>query len=232
MKILVLGDGLLGTEVVKQTGWDCISRKKNSIDFCDLSSYYKYLYNYDTIFNCIGHTKTYSNEKDIHIDTNFKAVIDLVNYCNQTDKKICQISTDYLYANSNKNASEEEPPANAANWYSYSKLLGDGYVYTVAKKYLLIRTSFRPIPFPYPEISIQLGNFDYVDKIAKLIIDLINKDACGVFNVGREKSWNTYELAIETRPDVKIRDRKIYDSLPDNVTMNISKMKKFLEDNK
>lgn len=28
IKPLVLGDGLLGTELVKQTGWDYISRKK------------------------------------------------------------------------------------------------------------------------------------------------------------------------------------------------------------
>ena len=27
-KILVLGDGLLGSELVKQTGWDYVSRKK------------------------------------------------------------------------------------------------------------------------------------------------------------------------------------------------------------
>ena len=27
MKVLVLGDGLLGKELVSQTGWDCISKK-------------------------------------------------------------------------------------------------------------------------------------------------------------------------------------------------------------
>jgi hypothetical protein len=27
-KVLVLGDGLLGSEVVKQTGWDYVSRKR------------------------------------------------------------------------------------------------------------------------------------------------------------------------------------------------------------
>ncbi len=30
---LILGDGWLGTELVKQTGWDYISRKKDGIDF-------------------------------------------------------------------------------------------------------------------------------------------------------------------------------------------------------
>jgi dTDP-D-glucose 4,6-dehydratase len=232
MKILVLGDGLLGSEVVKQTGWDSVSRRRNNIDFCDLNSYCKYLADYDTIFNCIGYTKTYSNEQDIHINTNFKAVISLVNYCNQTNKKLIQVSTDYIYSNSKENATENDPPANCANWYAYSKLLGDGYVYAMAQKYLLVRTSFRPIPFPYPEISLQWGSFDYVNKISACIISLINKDACGIFNVGRPIPWNNYEMAMETRKDVKLRINKAFDSIPDNVTMDTTKMLYFLEYNK
>ena len=31
MKIVILGDGLLGSELVKQTNWDYISRKKDGI---------------------------------------------------------------------------------------------------------------------------------------------------------------------------------------------------------
>jgi len=232
MNVLVLGDGLLGSEVVKQAGWDYISRKREGIDFCNLNSYYRYLIGYDTIFNCIGYTKTYSDEKDIHINTNFKAVIDLVNYCNQTDKKVIQISSDYIYSNSKENASENDPPANCANWYAYSKLLGDGYVQAMAKKYLLVRTSFRAMPFPYPEMTIQRGNFDYVDKISYLIIELINKNAHGVFNVGREKSWYNYQMALETISQIKFRKNKIHDSLPGNITMNVSKMINFLDDNK
>ena len=33
MKVLVLGDGKLGSEIVKQTKWDYISRKKDKFDF-------------------------------------------------------------------------------------------------------------------------------------------------------------------------------------------------------
>jgi nucleoside-diphosphate-sugar epimerase len=232
MKVLVLGDGLLGSEIVRQTGWDFVSRKKNGIDFCDLKSYYKYLIDYDVIFNAIGYTKTYSNEPDIHINTNFKAVVGLVNYCNQTDKKIIQISSDYVYANSKENATENDPPANCANWYAYSKMLGDAYVHTMAKKYLLLRTSFRPTPFPYPEISLQWGNSDYANVIATLIIELIDKDACGIFNVGRSMPWSNIEMAFKTRNDVRVRKNKVFDSIPDDITMDVSKMVKFLSESK
>ena len=33
MRVLIIGDGLLGSEIIKQTGWDYISRKKDQIDF-------------------------------------------------------------------------------------------------------------------------------------------------------------------------------------------------------
>ena len=32
LKILVLGDGLLGSEIVKQSNWDCFSRKRTNFD--------------------------------------------------------------------------------------------------------------------------------------------------------------------------------------------------------
>ena len=33
---LILGYGLLGSELYKQTGWDYISRKKDGIDFTNI----------------------------------------------------------------------------------------------------------------------------------------------------------------------------------------------------
>ena len=227
MNVLVLGDGLLGSEVVQQTGWNFISRKKNGIDFCNLNSYYKCLYNYDTIFNCIGYTKTYSNDKDTHINTNFKAVIDLVNYCNLTDKKLIQISTDYIYSGSKENATEEDIPANCANWYAYSKMLGDGYVQTMAKDYLLIRTSFKPKPYPYSKATIQIGNFGYVDEISSLIINLVKGNATGIFNVGLEK-LTMFDFASRTR-EVTMHEKNPVESMPEDISMNITKMKEFLK---
>jgi dTDP-4-dehydrorhamnose reductase len=33
MKVLVLGDGKLGSEIINQTNWNYISRKKDGFDF-------------------------------------------------------------------------------------------------------------------------------------------------------------------------------------------------------
>ena len=37
LKVLILGDGLLGSEIGKQTEWDYISRKKDGIDVLDFN---------------------------------------------------------------------------------------------------------------------------------------------------------------------------------------------------
>ena len=51
MKIVVLGDGLLGSEIVKQTGWDYISRKKDGFDICTSDYQWFNLHTYDIIIN-------------------------------------------------------------------------------------------------------------------------------------------------------------------------------------
>jgi hypothetical protein len=74
-----------------------------------------------------------------------------------------------------------------------------------------------------------LGNFDYVNVIADFYIKLIKKDAKGLFNVGTGFK-SMYRLAQETKPDVlPIRNEDI--RVPLNVSMNVKKLNKFLDEN-
>ena len=82
MSKLILGDGLLGSELVRQTGWDYISRKKDGIDFTDYDTYKKLLKPYDEIINCIAHTDTYDKSKEKHWNINYRAASDLADICN------------------------------------------------------------------------------------------------------------------------------------------------------
>ena len=43
MKVAVLGNGLLGKEISKQTGWDNINSTTHTFDFNDVTSCYKYI---------------------------------------------------------------------------------------------------------------------------------------------------------------------------------------------
>ena len=220
MRVVVLGDGLLGSEIVKQTGWDYMSRKKDGFDIRD--HFLRVLDGYDVIVNCIAYTNTYSDDKELHWDINYKGVIKLSNYCTTRNIKLVHISTDYIYSNSVSSSSEIDIPIHGNNWYSYTKLLGDAYV-QLNDRNLIIRTSHKPYPFPYKDAwTNQHTNGDYVNIISELVIKLINKNVSGVYNVGtNEKTWfNLTKEEFNTNPISKP------DIAPENITMNINKLKK------
>ena len=234
MDIVVLGDGLLGTELVKQTGWDYISRKKDGFDIKNNELYPNYfLENYDsiawwakykTIVNCIANTNTYSDDKESHWDINYKSVIKLTDFCSKFNIKLVHISTDYVYTNSVNNASEDDVPIHGNNWYSYTKLLGDSYV-QLNENNLVLRGTHKPNPFPYNKAWIdQIGNFDYVDIMANLIKQLIEKNTTGLYNVGTELK-SMFILAGDVTPDFTPIDA------PKNVSMNVNKLKNVIKGN-
>ena len=233
-KIVVLGDGLLGSELVKQTGWDFISRKKDGFDISNYSLYYKFFLEdhdsiawwskYNVIVNCIANTNTYSDNKDLHWDINYKSVIKLSDFCSKHNIKLVHISTDYVYTNSVNNASENDVPIHGDNWYSYTKLLGDSYI-QLNKNNLVLRGTHKQRPFPYNKAWIdQIGNFDYVDVMASLRKQLIEKEAIGLYNVGTELK-TMFSLAGDVTPDFSPTN------VPKNVSMNVNKLKIYLNEN-
>jgi len=239
MNIVVLGDGLLGSEIVKQTGWDYISRKKDGFDITQSDKYHQYFINdyegvaftnkYDCILNCIAYTDTYSKEKQKHLDVNYKSVIKLVNFCNLWNIKLIHISTGYVYTNSHSNVNENDVPIHGDNFYSYSKLLADAYIESESKNYLICRCIHKPRPFSYHKAWFDhFGNFDYVDVIANLIINIIKLDASGIYNVGTEFK-SMFQLAKETKPDIESVCKPYW--VPNSTGMDVSKMKELLYEN-
>jgi dTDP-4-dehydrorhamnose reductase len=218
---VILGDGIIGSELKRQTGWESVTRRHDGFDVRIPFLYNRYLSGFDCIINCTGFIKDHSDKQN-NLELNFKAVVDLVNYCNQHGKKYVHISTDIVYAGSVHSASEDDVPIHARNWYAYSKLLADGYVQAVCEDYLLIRTAFKPRPFPHKVAVNKVGNFDYVDVITGLIVELIEGGASGVYNVGT-KLKTMLEHARETVPDIELNT----DSPPIDVSMDLSKMDSF-----
>ena len=223
MNSIILGQGKLGTEISNQTKWNSLSRSKDLIDVNEFDVWKSKLIPYDTIINCIANTDTYSQEKENHVETNYRFVINLVKFCNDNNKKLIHISTDYVYANSKKRASENDVPIIDSNWYSYTKLLADSYIESESENYLICRLSHkdRPFKFDYAWTDVRT-NADYTDVISSLVIDLIKNDAKGIYNVGTEEK-TIYDLAKKSNPDVKPSISPAH--VPKDVTMDISKMK-------
>jgi hypothetical protein len=86
---------------------------------------------------------------------------------------------------------------------------------------LICRGTHKPNPFPYEKAWIdQTGNFDYVDVISKLVIQLIKSNSTGIYNVGTHVK-SIFELASQTTP-VKVAFRN--PEVPGDTTMNINKL--------
>lgn len=223
MKVVVLGDGLLGSEIVNQTNWDYISRKKDGIDINNFSNWCNLMDDYDVIVNCIAFTKTYENNKEESWNLNLTFVDRLIDYCNINNKKLVHISTDYIYAESKPNASEEDVPVHLNTWYGYTKLVGDALVQLRSKNYLVCRLSHKPNPFPYDSAWVDIHtNCDSVDVISDIVIKLINNGSVGVFNVGTELK-SIHDLACKTNPGVKESSKPVW--VPDDISMNLNKLK-------
>jgi dTDP-4-dehydrorhamnose reductase len=226
-KVVILGDGLLGKEIHNQTNWEVLSRKQTNFDITDLVKSFPKDVKIDVIINCIANTDTYSKDKKSHWDVNFAFVSDLIKYCNSNLIKLVHISTDYVYAQSIENASENDVPVHCNNWYGYTKLLADGLVQLEANQHLLIRCTHKPKPFPYEKAwEDQVGNFDYVNIIASKIIRLIKKNAIGMYNVGTETK-TMFDLASKTS---KVEPIKAPLHVPHNTSMDISKMQTFFNE--
>ena len=227
MKVLVLGDGRLGQEIINQTGWDFLSRKKDNIDVNTFDDWVWKLQGYDVILNCIANTNTYSDDYESIIKTNYEFVTYLTTFCNEMEVKLAHISTDYVYSKSEEMVKETGVPIPDGTWYSLSKLLADEHIKLFCEDHLICRLSHKPKPFPYDSAWIDVKtNADYTDVISSLVIELITNNAKGLYNVGTEEK-TIYDLAKQTNPNVT--ESLAPPHIPKNVTMDITKMKKFFE---
>ncbi len=148
---------------------------------------------YDLVIHTGAYTDVQKAEKEIKkcFDTNVVGTYNLVEA--YKDTPFIYISTEYA----NK----------PLGVYALSKQLGEEVVKT-HPNYFILRTSFKPTPFPFPyAYEDQYTQGDYVDVIAEKLAELIGKIywddplpcATGYLGTGRK---TMFEMAKRTRPDV------------------------------
>jgi hypothetical protein len=69
-----------------------------------------------------------------------------------------------------------------------------------------------------------MGNFDTVDVISEIIIKLINNNSNGLFNVGTK-----LKTMCDLAPNVERINRVIHQTMPSDVSMNLEKLKREIE---
>lgn len=154
---------------------------------------------YDLILHMGAYTDVQKAEKEMKkcFDTNVAGTYNLVE--TYKDTPFIYISTEYA----NK----------PLGVYALSKQLGEEVVKT-HPNHLILRTSFKPTPFPFPyAYDDQYTQGDYVDVIAKKLADEIKHwimdyenpfnftFACNTQYLGTGRK-TMFEMAKRTRPDV------------------------------
>lgn len=220
-KAVILGDGLLGSELQRITSWSIESRKKTNLDIEDFKRLSSIVDSNDVIVNCIAHTDSYGGTREEHWKVNYELPARLSNLCLTSNKKLVHISTEFVYANNDIPPTETDIPLPDDTWYAYSKLLADDYIKATNAQALICRLLHKPNPFPYKEVWNVKTSGDLVDKIAILVKELIIKKATGIFNVGTGDK-NLSDLA----PYSKIVEPPAH--VPKDTRMNIYKLEGFL----
>lgn len=193
--LLTGGSGLLGQELKKYVPFEYWSPSHEEFDITDITSFYQInpnlIKNIDTIIHCAAYTDVEKAEveKEKCFKVNYVGILNLIKIFRI--KKFIYISSEYV--------------RNPVNFYSYTKLWGEELIrnFLELKQYLIIRTLFKPKPYPYKYAFFdQYTTGDYVDIIAPMIVNEIIKNNYGIIDIGTGRK-TLFELARQTKPDIK-----------------------------
>ena len=187
MILLTGGSGLLGTELKKYI--DCVAPSHTEMD---ITKVIRWNEEPALVIHAAAYTDLIKAEtnKEECFKVNFFGTKNVVDRFYKTP--IVYISTEYVYK--------------PVNFYTWTKIEAEKYVRSHARRFLIIRTLFKPTPFPHPmAFSDQYTRGDYVDVMAPLITSAIvrwNMKRSEIENVGTERK-TIYDLALRTNPAVK-----------------------------
>jgi dTDP-4-dehydrorhamnose reductase len=241
-RILITGgSGNLGKKIIDSNLFKNIyyptSRQINILNVKKLKKFIKKK-KINLIIHCAALARMRECEKNVKkaIKINIEGTLNIINVINslQARKKIklIYISSDAVYPGIKGNYSETHSLM-PFNVYGWSKLASEFIVKTL-DKFLIIRTRFfikNKILFKYSATNIYTSTIE-IDKLVLIIYKLVNKNICGIINVGEKKisDYKNYKkFKKEIKPCSKNKILKeINFKIATNASLNISLLNKIL----
>jgi len=172
---------------------------------------------------------THDKKINLSIDLNIIGTANIVKLCNKNNIKLIYFSTNYVYPGFKGNYKEEDA-LKPVNNYAWSKLGGEASV-QMYKNSLILRLAMTDYPFVHKKaIKGAKTSFIFNKFVAKLISIILNEK--GVLNIGGKKR-DIYTFAKKfTSKKIGIINYKKIKNFPKDSSINITRLKKILKNNK
>ncbi|RYG23614.1 dTDP-4-dehydrorhamnose reductase [bacterium] len=222
MRVLVTGaGGMVGREVVRELqtrGHEAVPVTRQEFDIADPTSAARLiagdLGKLDAVINCAAYTAVDKAESEEQAATNANGfgVAYLGTACLQLGLALIHVSTDFVFDGRSDEAYIEDAPANPASAYGRSKLHGERSL--ISNPYArIVRTAwlFSPEGRCFPRTMVQAyragkslrvvadqrGNPTYVPDLARVLVDLLEKNAFpGVYHAVGPETTTWHDFAV------------------------------------
>lgn len=231
MNVLVIGaSGFLGRKVFsvfKKAGYNVKGTsfsKKSEFIKLDITSKSDVIelfkkFKPEVVINCAAITDVdwcESHRKEC-FEINADAVRNLAEACKDSDAKMIQISTSFVFDGTKTDEYDEAELVSPINIYSESKVQGEKYVQSLLEDYLILRTivfyglNNKDDKSTFVKwvieklknntevrvVSDQYVNPTLIDDIANAMLSLVKLNQHGIFNVNGSNSLSKYEFALQ-----------------------------------
>jgi len=236
MKILISGgNSKFSKELQKQnTKHTLISLSKEEMDITNINSVYEAIYKHTP--DIFIHTAALSRPMSLHsdypeksINLNIIGTSNCVIACLKQNIKFIYISTDFVYPGTIGNYNEEDSLL-PINKYAWSKLGGE-CACMLYDNSLILRMAMVEKPFPHKKaFTNSFKSSIWYPDAAKIVFKLIDLDLRGIYNIGGERK-SIFNFASEEDFNILPENKdNILEKVPNDISMNINKLKNILND--
>ncbi len=219
-RVLIVGaEGMLGNDMLRllTSRYDAAGADIKEVDITNQASVDEFLPSQKpgVVVNCAGYTNVDGCETnpEIAFKVNADGPANLARGCRRLGVPLVQMSTDFVFDGEKKTPYTEEDVPNPISKYAESKLAGEVKISEVFDDYLIIRSTwlfgFSDKSFvrfilrkaaeggPVPVYSAQRACPTYTLDAAEGIINLLERDARGIFHFVNSGHCNRLEFVNE-----------------------------------
>jgi dTDP-4-dehydrorhamnose reductase len=232
--LLTGGNGRLGRELRALLGAredvELLAPPRAELDVTDAGSFRAAALGFrpDAVVHAAAYTDVAGAERDREAcwTVNVVGTRNAASAADAAGARLVHVSTDYVFWGDRGGYAEDDVPGPVRNYYALTKLVAEEAA-RASRRPLIIRTSFRPREWPYPEAFTDLyTSQDYVDVIAPEVALAILHAATipfEVLHVATERK-SVFELASRRAPGVRPASKDGAPvALPDDVSLDVGR---------